>query len=247
MTIIRSLRDLFPITILKVICGTVLFCTTCGAYMAHTKDLIAEQLREEDTAHISIAFAALLDDATVVTLQYAVPPKRIHLSSVKGLFLNIPNDIFNGRKRTYLQDPDGKWLTVDNRLGVSSIYGDGIQVHDTGCRQVVIHRRCPYPERSMLHADEIVTKLQLKPQWYAKGETIFDFGTAVVCMPDPDHRVMAEQVNIGGELTRAVRIRGADNNLYIVVANFADNHQICEIPGIDTVELDAHDCVILKL
>ena len=221
--------------------------STCGAYMAHTQNLIAEQLNEEDTARVCIAFAALPDDATVVTLQYATPPKRIHLSSVKGLFLNIPNDIFNNKQRTYSYGAEGKWLSIDGRLCVSSIYGDSIQVHDTGCRQVVIKSHCPYPEQGMLHTDEIVTKLQLKPQWYAKGETIFDFGTAVVCMPNPDYKVMAEQIHIGCVLTRAVRIKGADNNRYIVAANFADTDQICAIPDTGTVELAAHDCVILKL
>lgn len=221
--------------------------STCGSYMAHTNDLIAEQLNEEDTAQVHIAFAALPDDATAVTLQYAAPPKRIHLSSVKGLFLNIPNDIFNDKKRLYQQDPDGKWLTVDNRLCITSLYGDTIKIHDTGCRQVVIKTHCPYPDRGMLHTDEIVTKLQLKPQWYAKGETIFDFGTAVVCMPDADYHVTAEQLILDGELLRAVKILGADNNYYIVAANFSDADQTCVIPGIGATELTAHDCVILPL
>lgn len=220
---------------------------TCGAYMAHTKELIAEQLNEENTAQVSIAFAALPDNATVVTMQYAVPPKRIHLSSVKGLHLNIPNDIFNGKKRTYLQDPDGKCVTVDGRLLVSSVYGGNIQVHDCGYRQAGIKSCFPYPEHGMLHSDEIVTMLQTKPKWYAKGETIFDFGVAVVCMPDSQYVAEAEQTDIDGDLTRAVKIKGADGVWYIVAANFADTAQICRIPGCGTVELGSYDCIILKM
>ena len=223
----------------------------CGAYMAHTNGLIAEQISEEDTAKVSIAYAALPDDATVVTLQYAEAPKRIHLSSVKGLYLNIANDLFNDFKRTYIDNIDKTWLKIDNRLLVSAIYGGNIELHQPKYRQAIIKSRCPYPERGMLHSDEICTKLQLKPQWYAKGETIFDFGAAVVCMPNGydyhESTAASKQLSTSGTLTRAVKVRGADSNYYIVAANFADEAQICDIADAGKVELGAHDCVIIKL
>ena len=81
-------------------------------------------------------FAALPDDATTIVLQRAVnPERRTFLASSKGLFLQIPNDIFNGNQRTYyteegkivlpgfgsseeLFDLRSSWLNVEDKLSV---------------------------------------------------------------------------------------------------------------------------------
>jgi len=225
--------------------------TTCGAYMSHTVGLIAEQIQEEDTVKCSVAFAALPDDATVVTMQYADPPKRIHLSTVKGLFLNIPNDIFNDFKRDYKLSSNGDYITVDDRFGVVSVYGGKIELYQPNYRQAVIKYNCPYPTRGMLHSDEILTKLDLKPHWYEKGECILDFAVAAICIPDGKSieslACGMSRISITGDLTRAVKVRGADENEYVVAANFADESQMCNIEGIGLTEISAHDCIMIRL
>ncbi len=224
---------------------------TCGAYMSHTNELMAEQIDEEDTVKVNLAFAALPDDATVVTMQYAVATKHVHMSSVKGLYLNIANDLFNDFKRDYKESSDGKWMTVDNRLMVSSIYGGIIQKYDPQYRQAGIVNSFHYYERGMLHSDEIVTKLQLKPTWYEKDDVVLDFGTAVVCMPSGyDANVNAnaqEKLNVDSVLCRAVKVKGANGTTYAVVANFAEQAKVCKVDGVGDVALEAHDCIIVAL
>ena len=72
---------------------------------------------------LAVLVAKGADGATTVTIQYARAVRHCHLLRVKGLHLNIPNDLFNGYRRDYAGD-GGRWLCVDGRLGVASVYGD---------------------------------------------------------------------------------------------------------------------------
>lgn len=218
---------------------------TCGTYLSHTDGLIAEQLNEEDTAVCYIAYAALPDDATVVTLQYAVAPKRVHLNKVKSFKLNIPNDIFNGGVRDYVISDDGRQITVDGRLHIRSIYGKTLKLYKPHFRQIGIKYRCPYPERGMLHCDEICETLQLSPTWYEKDDCIYDFGIAVTCGSETPAENFV-RCDLGEGLLRAVVVNDTNGIKYIVAASFADEPCSTELCG-KTVELEAYDCVIIEL
>jgi hypothetical protein len=74
---------------------------TWGKALACSGELLAEQQSRDVLAVAQTAFAALPDDCTVVALQYAKTVTRSYISSVRGLLLHVPNDVFNGSRRTY--------------------------------------------------------------------------------------------------------------------------------------------------
>jgi hypothetical protein len=196
---------------------------TAGRFLNATAGMLAEQIDREDTAISTLAFAALPDGATVVTLQFAQAVKRCHLSRVQGLKLNVPNDIFNNGTRNYSKT--GAQLTINNRLTVSAIYGGEIQIYRPPYRQIGLRGHEPwYPERGMLHCDEICIGLGLEPRWYDKDETVLDFGAAVVTgNKAPAAEVLALEAGL-----RGVRVTGQDGRDYRVVVNIGDTELTCE-------------------
>jgi hypothetical protein len=88
-----------------------------------------------------LVFAALPDKHTVIGLQHCRNGEhRAYLIEATGLLLNVPNDIFNGCRRTLtttagrmtLRAPatkvetralGSKWAVVDGRLGALALYG----------------------------------------------------------------------------------------------------------------------------
>lgn len=74
---------------------------TWGKALACSGELLAEQQSRDVLAVSQTAVAALPDDCTVVALQYAKTVTRSYISSVRGLLLHVPNDVFNGSRRTY--------------------------------------------------------------------------------------------------------------------------------------------------
>ncbi|HBE03363.1 MAG TPA: hypothetical protein DC049_12970, partial [Spirochaetia bacterium] len=80
---------------------------TCGKIMEGTDMYVAEGGQCTDQAVSSIAFAALPDGHTCIGLQYTItaPDLICYTREVKGLHLNIPNDLFNNYRRK-LRFPD---------------------------------------------------------------------------------------------------------------------------------------------
>jgi len=65
---------------------------TYGKITVHSENFLAEREIDRDIAKEKIVFAALPDDATVLIMQYAKSLNRDYFKSIKGLFLQIPND-----------------------------------------------------------------------------------------------------------------------------------------------------------
>lgn len=212
---------------------------TSGRYVSTTEGLLAEQTSSEKTICNSIAFAALPDEATVVTLQYATAVKNVSLTSVKGLYLNIPNDVFNKFKREYIESGDGRYICVDGKLGVVSIYGDPLTVHKPPYRQIGL-RKMPYKDRGMLHCDEICTTLQLTPRRYQKNECVFDFGVVVVAGAGVKEtaEVKVKKLDTDNPLCRMVSVTGQNGIEYIIAANFGYEPLTVEVRG-KTATLEA--------
>lgn len=97
---------------------------------------------EEGCVPHGLAFVALPDGQTAVQLERAAieAEERIYLKGVCGCKLEVPNDLFNGRERTYhgasgvsvLPLHQGqeravplatRWVNVDDRLGLLGLYG----------------------------------------------------------------------------------------------------------------------------
>lgn len=219
---------------------------TGGEFSYITSGLLEENDSSNENALNRLVYCALGDDRTVVTLQYCRALRRCWLTSVKPLNLNIPNDIFNGETRDYIER--GSSVTVDGKLTASVIY-DGndssVRVERGTARTIGLqHISMPsgslnnsivWGDRGMLRVDKILIGGSDTPAWRDRGKAVFDFGAAISVSGEP---VNCEYIR-DGEL-RAVRVTGADKRRYIVAANFARDTRTCELYG-HTFEFDAEN------
>lgn len=131
---------------------------TCGTTAATSEDFAAEGQHKEVLAYKDVAVAALPDDESMIVIQYAVTPIRAYLTQLKGIYLNMPNDIYNACKRTYytqhgameIDGAPGKkenislnspWVNIDNKMSLAKIYGEGeLTLCRPGKRQIGIKR-----------------------------------------------------------------------------------------------------------
>lgn len=131
---------------------------TSGVTAVISNDFAAEGQHKEVLAYKDIAAAALPDDETMVVLQYAKTPMRSYMAHLKGIYLNVPNDIFNGCKRTYYTENgsrviegapgrkeavklDSRWVNIDDAMSLVKIYGEGsLTLNRPGKRQIGIKR-----------------------------------------------------------------------------------------------------------
>ncbi|MEX0652748.1 MAG: hypothetical protein WD534_17330 [Phycisphaeraceae bacterium] len=212
---------------------------TCGAIMEGVNLRIPDGWTGTDRAVHQIAFAALPDGHTVVGLQYCRMLEHRHcVTAIKGLHLNLPNDLLNGNART-LHTPAGPvrltappaqdecldlghaWLVVDERVGVVGLYGGaGIVIDRSRDR-----RGGPY--RS-LFVDQICWPHQVGARPVESGAVVLDAGWAVLASAGVDETAHAAQHSralpraSAGEAVRGVVVRGQDGRVYHVLANFSD-------------------------
>lgn len=135
---------------------------TWGKALACTGELLAEQQSREVLAAVQTAFATLPDDCTVVALQVAKTVTRSYISSVRGLLLHVPNDVFNGSRRTYrygeteavLAGAGGGEMQVESgqRLGMDR-QGNAQRI-DTGSRWLNVDGRLGVVQA---YGDELLT------------------------------------------------------------------------------------------
>lgn len=219
---------------------------TWGKVLACSEELLAEQQSRDVLAVSQTAFAALPDDCTVVGLQYAETVNRSYISSVRGLLLHVPNDVFNGGQRTYdygrgeellegagsreqRVDTGSRWLNVDGRLGVVQAYGSApLTLYRPGRRQIGIKHRHQSDAMGMLYADEICSPFCNELEDVPPRTVLVDTGFAVLAgCGRRDTREFAEgggctaiAAEGAGGAVRAVLVRGADGNSYLLAANF---------------------------
>ena len=174
----------------------------CGSENHMSQSFLAEQQKDEISAIKHVCFAALPDGATTVIMHYAYAPQRIYLKTVKGLNLNVPNDLFNNFYRTYffadqsLQlrgisskgqtiDTHSRFINVDNIVGVHIAYGnENLKVHQSKGRSVTIRKtkgKDNYYNNATanLCADIICATCKTKPFWADKGEILLDEGAVI--------------------------------------------------------------------
>lgn len=212
---------------------------TTGRTLSRTWEMLDESKREEKNVELTLAFAALPDGATTVTLQYARAVRHCHLQHVRGLHLCIPNDLFNGSERTYIQDGQ-KAVCVDHSLGVVSVYGDPLEICRGDHRTVGLKNVYTY-DRGMLKVDEICTTVVRSPKWYENQECILDFGVVLCSGADPAatsaliSKCRRQKASSDG--VRAVSVQGRNGNEYVIVFNVTDHPIQCTIEDYGEVQL----------
>jgi hypothetical protein len=230
---------------------------TCGSVMEGVDTRIDEGGHCTDQAVTHLAFAALPDDRTCVGLQLVIAARdRVgYLVEVKGLHLNIANDLFNDFRRTirgpqgrhdFVAPPprdeviqiDGRWLNVDELLGLVLLYG---------AEHLLIHRA--HERRGgryhSLYVEEIFvpppgtggrprrsTHWQPgRPRPTQPGEILIDVGFAVLSGATAAETavVTGGALDLGHDLVRGIWVTGADGHRYAVVANFGDKPVVVEV------------------
>ena len=225
---------------------------TCGTLMIRTQSCVAEGDADADIAVIDLACVALPDDRTVAVLQRGRVLGRPYLREVKGLFLQVGNDIFNGGcrraaweggERTLGSCPGteetipvpGDWLTVDDSPSVVRGYGPGLYIHRPADRQVNIVASMGNLQKldagGNLYVEEICCGCRTDVHASAPDTTLFDLGVAVLTGVSAGETAAyanagaAGVVETGLEEVRALRVTDAAGKRRIVVANFADEER----------------------
>ncbi len=181
------------------------------------------------------AVAALPDDRTMIVLEYCAAPIRCWLREVKGLKLNVPNDIFNDLERTYTGeagpmvvraesadriDLRSTWVCVEGAIGAAGIYGGEAFVLCQAGRR----RASGYGDS--LYYDELCCPCALGTIEANPGQVLLDCGNVILSGVNADETAQvataAKRPACDHELVRAVCVPGADGHVWALVANFAD-------------------------
>jgi len=210
---------------------------TCGAVM-EGMNLEGESLKMGDMARHDIAFAALPDGHTVVGLErVTIGPKRAWIVELKGLHLNIANDVYN-RFRRDIRSPaglrtllgpaardenialGGRWANVDGRLGAALLYG---------AEELVLSRSAQRRggRYRTLHVEELCAPCRSGAFPAEPGETVLDLGWAALASADADAtaafaaRAARETPAFDGD-RRSIAVEGLDGRRYTLTADFGD-------------------------
>ena len=173
-----------------------------GGFLTYGKtDVISDEYLEGQsktrTAINRLVFAALPDDKTIVGMQYATSCIHNYYESIKGLNLNIPNDLYNDNIRDYyynggcqsLKGPSGEeriwkchtnWINADNCMGIFKVYGDDkITVYSPGRRQIGTHDTIRGYGLGFMHADQICFSFIKDSSGVLPGTVLYDIGYVI--------------------------------------------------------------------
>lgn len=217
---------------------------TCGSVYEGVDINLAESWSGTDSALHQIAFAALPDNHTVVAMQYCrMGNRRGYVATIKGLHLNVPNDLFSNYERHIhsasgqlhltapaqseeLRSLNSPWVNVDNRIGAVGLYGctqDSITIHRSPQRRSgALHS---------LHVEHLCWPCEFGPKKFEAGEVILDAGWASLASVNAERTSAFAQkhnANISfrfdcdGAILRAIRITDLNDRSWLFVANFGE-------------------------
>lgn len=206
----------------------------CGAIREGVEVRVDEGACCTDQALTQLAFAALPDGRTALGLQRvtAAADRTTYRRLVKSLHLNVPNDLFNGNRRTFftaagrlvltappagdaLVPLNSPWVNVDDRLGLVALYGGNALLVDRSVKR----RGGKY---ETLFVEEITLASDRRLLRCAPGETLVDCGYAVLSGSDAAETAAFR----GGPLddlppeVRGAWATGAEGRRFAFVANF---------------------------
>ncbi|MCX7705766.1 MAG: hypothetical protein N2115_05860 [bacterium] len=218
----------------------------CGETEVHSEQFISEGQFPEVLAKNTIIFVALPDDATCIVMQKCIAMLPLtYIKRAKGLFLNIPNDIFNDCCRNYwfedglrkICGPSKKpekivlnshWLNIDDYLGIIGIYGSNhFLIYRPSKRQAGL-------KLNELEAESLGTGLFVDELCYPyfeksafeKGKDIFDICCVLLAGKNHKQTQLFSKKNIfmpqvvSNSDVRVVVIKGSDSKSYLLAVNF---------------------------
>ncbi len=211
---------------------------TWGTLIEGVNTLVAEGWRGTDQARHELVICALPDGHTMLGIQLCrAADKRVYTQDIKGLHLNLPNDLYNGFERSLvtasgtvtLRAPaesdgvlvlDARWLSIEERVGTVGIYGtDSLMISRSTERRG--------GKFASLHVEEICWPCQTETRAWNPGEVILDIGWGVLSSVDAKTTAAAadsaRQLDLGDAFSlRGIVIRGQDAKRYALVTNLSD-------------------------
>ena len=220
---------------------------TFGSTLATSDDHLAENQPKEYIARKKIAFAALPDENTVLCLQEARATGRVFVAESKGVFWNIPNDIYNKQERTIYHEYGedylrggvfakdfkticlGNFVNADNKIGIASL--KPMMLVRNPRRQVDIKGR---EMSGSLYVEEVCSEYVSTPRWYEDGDVIFNNGFAVSLGNREETEKLSESLfALENTELHTVGVTAKDGKKYVLVANFTDEDRVLEISAKD--------------
>ncbi len=206
-------------------------------------------------ARRQIAAAALPDGKTMLFLERVTMTKETTFTfGYRSLHLQIPNDVYNGHKRTW-HTPAGKFITrnlpgvdnlietgerklnCDNALSVFAVGGDTLKIREFADQNVLL--QCGMWS---MYANEVCMDCSCKPVRLKAGETVYDIAYAVSAdtsaadMRRHDPGFIVKDGDI-----RCASFMGFDGKLYHFTANFSAEDLEC-----NGITVAAGDCLLLQ-
>lgn len=190
-----------------------------------------------------LVFAALPDGHSVIRIEYAtLAEKRIFLRRIAGVFLEVPNDIFNDSRRTIVHengettlsahlgpkeivDTKSAWISIDGKTGALGVYGaDGWKILRKGYR-AGSHQ----PEAGSILTETFCYGLEDGALDYTGPTTLLDNGSVIVSSVDCDGVARLHRERSGRDVrpsacaapVRAIRFAALDGRAYLLAANFS--------------------------
>ncbi|MBI2301239.1 MAG: hypothetical protein HYU66_20215 [Armatimonadetes bacterium] len=199
---------------------------THGAVQEGCGVTLAEGWKAEWSALHRIVFVALPDGHTVVGLEHVrAADHRVLVAEVKGLHLNLPNDLFNGFRRRLVTAAGEQWLARPagrdevRPLGGRWAHCDvGGLVGLYGAEELVVDRsvvRRGGRYRS-LYAEELCWGHQAGVRAVDAGAVLLDVGWAVLSSATPEQTAAfaaRAEAGLDGEV-RWLRLVGLDGHRY---------------------------------
>jgi hypothetical protein len=224
---------------------------TSGELIEGNHLVIPEGTRLERAGRFQLAFAALPDGHTVVGLQQIRAGNlRVYVKEIKGLHLNVPNDLFNGGRRRLdtargpldlagppardeVLDTGSAWLSIEGQIGVAALYGAPSLVVDRSAGR----RGGAYES---LYVEEICLGHFRGMRCADPGELLLDAGWAVMTRAGAERaaRFLARAVAVAGPDQgpdlRVVFVEGLDERRYLVAANFGADERAVPAESLNT-------------
>ena len=189
-------------------------------------------------AESSAACAALPDGKSMIILEYARTVKEHFLYSLRTIGWKVPNDVHNGKKRTFIYgneicelasysgagilDTRSKHVNIDNKISVILGYGsDSLKIYAPEQAMGVI-KTCRF--MTSLYVNEICGSVEDNPACRRMpGDILADTGYAVISGVSAEEGAMykLKRPDSPGN-TRAVELTTPDNKVYRFIANFGD-------------------------
>ncbi len=214
--------------------------TAIASANAVERGFVGEAEEPYAVAALQTACAALPDGHTLLFLQHGTMLKDAQLNRIFGLNLLLPNDVFNGRKRTLhaenrapivLEAPAARGesiplqanaVSVDDALFVRTLGGATaadrtLSVRREDFQPIVFVRGLPRP--GSLYAERLCTVCNAENRLYRCGETILDgaFAVSTHPLPPPPSSAPFRAANA----VRIVSCTDAKGAHWLLAANFS--------------------------